>query len=276
MAQDARGRLEGQTALVTGGASGIGRGICERFAAEGARVVVADINEAGARAVADELGHGAIAVAVDVTDEDSVAAMIATAAGAGGDGGAAGLDAVVANAGAGGFSLIVDHPLDEWRRVTELCQTGVFLTIKHAGRRFREQGHGGTITCIASLNAIQPSAGMAAYCSAKAAVAMLAQVAAMELGPHGVRVNTIAPGLIETPATAAFFAVPGVVDEFVENTTIARFGQPEDVAAMAAFLASDDAKFVSAGFFSVDGGARTKRYPDLPARIAEAMGEAPS
>ena len=261
--------LEGKTALVTGGASGIGRGICRRFSADGARVIVADINQAGAQAVADEIGNGAVAVAVDVTDEDSVAAMVAAAGDATGR-----VDAVVANAGAGGCSLIVDHPLDEWRRVIDLCQTGVFLTIKHAGRRLIDQGSGGSITCIASLNAIQPSAGMAAYCSAKAAVAMLAQVAAMELGPHGIRVNTIAPGLIETPATEAFFAVPGVVDEFVENTTLGRFGQPEDVAAMAAFLASDDAGFVSSGFFSVDGGARTKRYPDLPARFAAMLGDA--
>lgn len=246
-------RLEGKGALITGGGSGIGAGIARRFAAEGARVVVADINEAAAREVASGL-DGAAALGCDVTDEASVEAAFAAA----GD-----LDIVVANAGAGGFAPLLDHPLDEWRRIVDLCQTGVFLTLKHGGRAL--VGRGGSIICVSSLNATQPAAGMAAYCAAKAAVAMLAQVAAMELGDAGIRVNTIAPGLIETKATSLFFSLPAVVEEFVDNTTVGRHGTVEDVAAVATFLASDESSFVSAGLYTVDGGARTGRYPNLPA-----------
>ena len=256
------GRLEGKVAFVTGGASGIGRGIVDRFVAEGARVTIADVDAAGAEEAAQGLGEQAHAVACDVTAEASVEQAAAATVNHWGS-----LDIVVANAGAGGFAPILECSLDEWRRVIDLCETGVFLTIKHGGRHLVEHG-GGSIICVASLNATQPAAGMAPYCSAKAAVAMLSQVAAMELGPHGVRVNTIAPGLIETAATSLFFGVPGVVEEFVENTTVGRHGHPEDVAAVAAFLASDEASFVSAGHYTVDGGARTGRYPDLPRRFA--------
>ena len=108
---------------------------------------------------------------------------------------------------------------------------------------------------------------------AKAGVAMLTKVAAMELGHRQIRVNTIAPGLVETNATAAFWMVPGVVEEFIENTTLGRFATPDDIAAVALFLASDDASYVSGAFHSVDGGASTKRYPDLPGAFARLSGD---
>jgi NAD(P)-dependent dehydrogenase (short-subunit alcohol dehydrogenase family) len=176
-----------------------------------------------------------------------------------------GLDIAVANAGKGAFGPIVDQPLGAWQEIIDLCLTGVFLTVKHAGRAMNE---GGSIVTIASLNAIQPAAGMSAYCTAKAGVAMLSKVAAMELGHRGIRVNTVAPGLVETAATAAFWSLPGVVEEFVDNTTLGRHGRPIDVADMVAFLTGDEATFISGGFFSVDGGASTKRYPDLPAAMS--------
>jgi NAD(P)-dependent dehydrogenase (short-subunit alcohol dehydrogenase family) len=180
-----------------------------------------------------------------------------------------GLDIAVANAGKGAFSMITDQPLEAWQEIIDLCLTGVFLTVKHAARHMRD---GGSIINIASLNAIQPAEGMSAYCTAKAGVAMFTRVAAMELGHRRIRVNTVAPGLVETNATAAFWMVPGVVEEFIDNTALGRFARPDDIASMALFLASSDASFVSGSFFSVDGGAATKRYPDLPgafARLAE-------
>ena len=103
---------------------------------------------------------------------------------------------------------------------------------------------------------------------------MMTEVAAMELGSRGIRVNSIAPGLVETNATSAFFMVPGVVEEFVENTTLGRFAQPDDVARMAVFLVSDDSSFVSGALFRVDGGASTKRYPNLPAAFARSSAPA--
>lgn len=252
-------RLDGKVALVTGAAAGIGRAITERLVADGAVVIAGDIDVDGLATLAaahPDLVHTA---RCDVTDEASIAALADLATPLGG------LDIAVANAGKGTFGLIVDHPLEAWQEIIDLCLTGVFLTVKHAGRVMND---GGSIINIASLNAIQPAAGMAAYCTAKAGVAMFTKVAAIELGARGIRVNTVAPGLVETNATAAFWMVPGVVEEFVDNTTLGRFAKPDDIASTVAFLASDDAGFVSAGFFSVDGGASTKRYPDLPGAFA--------
>jgi NAD(P)-dependent dehydrogenase (short-subunit alcohol dehydrogenase family) len=251
--------LAGRLALVTGAASGIGRSITERFLADGATVLAADLDEAGVQALHELHGERLVPWPCDVTSSDSVASVAAEAQRRGG------LHVAVANAGRGTFSPIVDHPLEEWRAIVDLCLTGVFLTVQHAARVMVD---GGSIITISSLNATQPSAGMSAYCAAKAGVVMLTQVAAMELGGRNIRVNSIAPGLVETNATAAFWMVPGIVEEFVENTTLGRFAQPADVAGMAAFLAGPDAGFVSGALFRVDGGASTKRYPDLPGAFA--------
>ncbi len=253
--------LAGKVALVTGAASGIGRAITERFVADGATVVAADVDGAGLQRLGDELGAAVHTVSCDVTDEAQVAAACAVAVPLGG------LDIAVANAGRGAFAPVVDHPLDEWKAIMDLCVTGVFLTVKHAARVMHD---GGSVITIASLNGTQPSAGMSAYCTAKAGVMMFTKVAAMELGPRNIRVNAIAPGLVQTNATGAFWTVPGVVEEFIENTTLGRFAQPSDIAATAAYLAGPDSTFVSGAVLAVDGGASTKRYPDLPAAFARA------
>jgi NAD(P)-dependent dehydrogenase (short-subunit alcohol dehydrogenase family) len=259
MSTTTEGTLSGRLAFVTGAASGIGRSITERFLSSGATVIAGDIDAAGLDLLHELHGDALVPMVCDVTSVDSLALAGEEATRRGG------LHIAVANAGRGTFASIVDHPVDEWRAIIDLCLTGVFLTVQQAARVMVD---GGSIITIASLNATQPSAGMSAYCAAKAGVVMLTEVAAMELGPRGIRVNSIAPGLVETNATGAFWMVPGVVDEFVENTTLGRFAQPGDVAAMAAFLASDDASFVSGALFRVDGGASTKRYPDLPAAFA--------
>ena len=246
-------------ALVTGAASGIGKAISERFVADGFRVLATDIDADGLAHLAAAHDGRVVTQLCDVTSEHSVAEAADLAASMGG------LHVAVANAGRGAFAPIVDHPLDEWKAIIDLCLTGVFLTVKHAARAM---GEGGSIITIASLNAIQPSAGMSAYCTAKAGVVMLTKVAAMELGDRRIRVNSIAPGLVQTNATNGFFMVPGVVEEFVANTTVGRFAQPDDIASMASFLAGDESTFVSGSMFSVDGGAATKRYPDLPAAFA--------
>ena len=253
-------RLQGRVALVTGAASGIGRAIAERFVAEGARVVFSDLDGDAARAAAAPYGERAIGLAGDVTDEDQVEALCAQTVNHFG-----GLDVAVANAGRGHFGLLLDHDVAAWRSLLDLCVTGVFLTIKHAGRVMNDAG---SIITIASLNALQPSAGMGAYCTAKAGVAMLTQVAAMELGSRGIRVNAIAPGLVATRASAPMMTIPGVTEEFLDNTTLGRYAQPEEVAGLAAYLASDESSFMTASLIPIDGGARTGRYPDLPAAIA--------
>jgi NAD(P)-dependent dehydrogenase (short-subunit alcohol dehydrogenase family) len=260
-------RLPGKVALVTGGASGIGLATARRFAAEGARVVIGDINIDAVVAIGDELGEAGATMVADVTSEADVAALVALAIERFGA-----LDIAVANAGGGHFAPIVDHELSDWRRVIDLCLTGVFLTIKHTGRVLRDAG---SIITIASLNAVQPAEGMSAYCAAKAAVAMLTKVAAMELGHRQIRVNAIAPGLVETPLSGGFWAMPGMVEEFVENTTVGRFATPDEIAALALFLASDESAFVSASVYAIDGGAAVKRYPDLIGaltRLGEPLG----
>ena len=251
-------RFNGKVALVTGAASGIGLAITTRLLDEGATVIGADLSLAGLDHLAATHGNRLRAAVCDVTNEGSIeaAAHLATDLG--------GLDIAVANAGAGTFGMIVDHPADDWRRIIDLCLTGVFLTVKHAAGRMND---GGSIVTIASLNAVQPSSGMSAYCAAKAGVVMLSKVAAMELGDRGIRVNSVGPGLIETNATSAFFSIPPIVDEFVENTTVGRFGRTDEVAGLVAYLCSDEAAFISGSFHSIDGGAQTKRYPDLPAAL---------
>jgi len=256
------GQLDGKVALITGAASGIGLGIARRFVAEGAEVVLGDI--APLADLDAEFGPSCITARCDVTSEADSEALAALAVDHFG-----GLDIAVANAGRGAFAMVVDHPLDEWQAIIDLCLTGVFLTVKHAARVMRD---GGSIVTVASLNATQPAAGMSAYCTAKAGVAMFSRVAAMELGQRGIRVNAIAPGLVETGATADMWQMPGVVEEFVENTTVGRFAQPADVAAVALFLACDDSRFVSGSLYAVDGGANTKRYPDLPGAIRRLEG----
>jgi NAD(P)-dependent dehydrogenase (short-subunit alcohol dehydrogenase family) len=253
-------RLAGKVALITGAASGIGLAIATRFLAEGASVLGADIDDNGGRDLAATIPDRVAFVRCDVTDESQIAAAANLAVQRFG-----GLDIAVANAGKGMYSPIIEHSLESWQDIIDLCLTGVFLTVKHAGRVMRDAG---SIINIASLNAIQPAEGMAAYCTAKAGVAMLTRVAAMELGHRQIRVNTIAPGLVETKATSAFWMIPGLVDEFVDNTAVGQYAQPDDIANLALFLASDESRLVSAGFYSVDGGASTKRYPDLAGQFA--------
>ena len=252
------GRLDGKVALVTGGGSGIGRACVARLVADGARVAVADVRTEAAEEVAATHGDAAIALTADVTDEEQVAAMVGQVVD-----GLGRLDVAVNNAGVGGFAPLVDHPLELWRTIHTLCLEAVFTCVKHEGRVLVDQDDGGSIINIASMNATQPAQGMSAYCSAKAGVAMLTEVAAMELGPHRIRVNAVAPGLIETPLAAGLHQNEAILADVQENQPYPGLGQPDDVAAVVAFLASDDARLVNGDLVGVDGGATTGRYPRL-------------
>ena len=253
------GRLDGKVAIVTGGASGIGKRTAEVFVAEGARVFIADTNADGIGALVGQLGHNyADGATTDIRDEKAVEAMVAAAVRRFGR-----LDVCFNNAGVGGFSPIQDYPLDDFQRVIEICLTGTFLCIKHEARQLIGAGKGGSLINIASLNAIQATEGFAAYCPAKAGVAMLTKVAALELGRHKIRVNAIGPGLIETPATGGLFANEAILKGFIENSPMGRAGEPEDVARLAVYLASDASSLMTGQTLYIDGGQSLKKYPEL-------------
>jgi NAD(P)-dependent dehydrogenase (short-subunit alcohol dehydrogenase family) len=248
------GSLQGKVAIVTGGGSGIGRAVAERVVAEGGRVAVGDIDEERLEEVESALGDACATLRCDVTDEQGPSDLVALAVDRFGA-----LDVAVANAGGGVASPIVDHDLTAWRSVVDLTLTGSFLTVQAAARAMTD---GGSIVAIASLNAVQPGRGMAAYCAAKAGVVALVNVAALELGPVGIRVNAVAPGLVRTSMTEPMWSVPGMVEGYTDNTALGRHAEPRDIAAAVAFLASDDASFVTGETLLVDGGAQHLSYPD--------------
>lgn len=256
-----------RSAVVIGGASGIGRAIAARFAAGGDHVTVADRNEAGAATVAEELGGAAAghsAARVDVADEGTVEAALDGAASRDGR-----LDVVVNCAGISTIGLVTDLAADDFRGVIDVNLTGSFLVMKHAGQRL---GEGGSILTLSSLNARQPGAGMSAYCASKAGLSMLIEVAALELAPQGVRVNGIAPGLVDTPLTEPAMGIPGIREDYLENTPLGRAGTPDDVAAAAHFMCSDQASWLTGEVLDLNGGAHLRRYPMLLDHITRAFG----
>ncbi len=254
-----------RTAVIIGGASGIGWATAQLLAAEGCRVTIADRNTELAQQRGAELGDPHNWSAVEVTDEDSVAALFDEVSGREG-----GLQVVVNCAGFSGFGLITDLDAEQFRSVIDVCLTGAFLVIKHAGRHL---GPGGSLVSLTSLNARQPAIGMSAYCAAKAGLSMLTQVAALELGPRGVRVNAVAPGFVHTPLTEGAAVIPGVVEEYVENTALGRAGTPEDIAAAVAFLCSPQSSWLTGEILDLNGGAHLKRYPDIHQHLMKLMGQ---
>jgi NAD(P)-dependent dehydrogenase (short-subunit alcohol dehydrogenase family) len=241
----------GRVAVVIGGASGIGWASANALAADGCRVVVADLNGDGARDRAAELGEPHTAAQVDVTDEASVRQLFEDIGP---------LDVVVSCAGFGSLGLITDLAVDEFRGVVDVCLTGAFIVAKYAGQKLRE---GGSLVSISSLNGRQPAVGMSAYCAAKAGLSMLTEVAALEWGPRGIRVNAVAPGFVETPLTAGSSLIPGLVEDYAENTAIGRAGKPEEIADAVVFLASPKSAWLTGEVLDLNGGAHLKKYPDV-------------
>lgn len=156
--------------------------------------------------------------------------------------------------------------LADWKATIDVCLTGAFLSVKEATRTVRD---GGSVVLVASLNGRQPGVAMSAYCSAKAGVLMLTEVAAMELAPRRIRVNAVNPGFVHTPLTSGAGLVPGLVEEYVENTPLGRAGTPEDVAQTIGFLTSDAASWMTGSAIDLNGGAHTMRYPNIIERIAD-------
>ena len=244
-----------RTAVVVGGASGIGWATARRLVADGCHVTVADRNTDLARERADQLGDPHAWAQVEVTDEATVSKLFDDVTGRQGA-----LHVVVNCAGFSGFGLITELDAEQFRSVVDVCLNAAFLVMKHAGRHLCE---GGTLVSLTSLNARQPAIGMSAYCAAKAGLSMLTQVAALELGPRGIRVNAVAPGFVHTPLTEGATAIPGVLDEYIENTALGRAGTPEDIADAVAFLCSSQSSWLTGEILDLNGGAHLKRYPNI-------------
>ncbi len=251
-------RFEGKVGLVTGGASGIGLAISRRLVAEGASVVVADINDASLKAVTKELGDAIACVSADVRVEAQVEAMVRTATQRFGH-----LDLAFNVAGLGGFGEITELAEADWDLVVDVCLKGVFLSVKHEARSMIAHGNGGAIVNVASLNSHVPMFGGVAYCCAKAGVEMLSRNAALELAAKRIRVNTVSPGLTDTPLTAVMHNIAGVEGAYMDRIPMKRWGTPEDMAAAALFLASADAGYITGSNLFVDGGWETTGYPNL-------------
>lgn len=252
----------GRTAVVIGAASGIGWATARALAADGADVTLADRNLDGARQRAAELGDPHTAAPVEVTDEASVQALFVQTGP---------LDVVVNCAGFGSLGLITDLAVAEFRSVVDVCLNGAFIVAKYAGQKLRE---GGSLVSISSLNGRQPAVGMSAYCSAKAGLSMLTQVAALEMGPRGIRVNGVSPGFVETPLTQGSSLVPGLLEDYVDNTALGRAGQPEEIADAVVFLCSPKAGWLTGEVLDLNGGAHLKKYPDVLGHVMK-LAEAP-
>ena len=250
-------RLEGKVALVTGGARGIGRAVCEAYADEGARVAVADLLEAEAVQTAEGLGEKGMAVAMDVTDLDAIRRGVKAVESYWG-----GIDVLVNNAGIFNMAPIGLVTLEDYRRQFDVNVGGTIFASQAVAPGMRERG-GGAIINFASQAGRRGEANVTIYCSTKAAVISITQSLALEFASDNIRVNAVAPGVIDTPMWDVVDAQFAALErkpigqkkrEVGEAVPLGRMGVPADVADPCVFLASDDARYITAQTLNVDGG----------------------
>ena len=244
-------RVEGKVALVSGGARGIGAATAKLLASEGAVVVLADVLEEEGKAteaLITESGGKAVFMKLDVTDEENWKDVISATVAAYGK-----LDVVVNNAGISGRSTVEETPAENWDRVMEVNGKGVFLGTKLAIPELRKAG-GGSIINISSIYGIVGSETSASYHASKGAVRIFTKSAAIQYAGEGIRVNSVHPGFVDSPMTAAAHALPEVHDLRVGRTPLGRMGTPEDIAAGVLYLASDESSFVTGSELVIDGG----------------------
>jgi len=243
-----------KSALVTGAGSGIGAAIARRLAQEGYRLAVIDTDIEGAQAQVQALPE-AVAYATDVTDEGAVEAML--------DAYGQIPDVLVNNAGIVRFSALLEHSVADFRKVIDVNLVGTFIMSRAVGRRMIRRGSGAMVN-ITSLNAVAPSPDAGAYPASKAAVALLTQQFALALGPHGIRVNAVAPGFIDAGMGAAIYTDPEVRATRSRSVPVGTLGTANDVAEAVAFLVSDKARYTTGHQLMVDGGVSFSLKNHLP------------
>jgi meso-butanediol dehydrogenase / (S,S)-butanediol dehydrogenase / diacetyl reductase len=249
-------RLEGKRAVVTGAGAGIGRSIALRLASEGARVALADVDEEAARKVASEIDGETLVRRTDVTRAEEVEALVASAVEAWG-----GLDVMVNNAGVGVAATVVDTTEQDYERVMDVCVRGTLLGMKYAIPAIRDAG-GGSVINMSSVAALVGITDRAVYSAAKGAILSMTRAAAIDHVGEGVRVNCIAPGTVDTPwidrITSGYDDPEEARAKMQARQPHSRFVTPEEIAAMAAFLASDEAASCIGACMIVDGGVTAR------------------
>jgi NAD(P)-dependent dehydrogenase (short-subunit alcohol dehydrogenase family) len=268
-----RGRLEDKVAIITGAATGIGRAFATVFAEEGADVVIVDINETEAAITAEQVrGHGreALVQICDVTQPDQVKAMVdATVAKFGR------IDTLVNGAILRAGGPIEDLPLEAWDRLINIGLRGYFIVGQAVGRQMISQKSGVLIN-LASTGGYHAYPGSGAYSSCKAAVIMLAKQWAIEWGQYGIRAVSISPGYVRTPMTDHLYAQPEVMEGRSKSVPIGRIADAEEIARAGAFLASDDASYVTGSDLLVEGGFVASKFMGVPGRHKPVQTPAPA
>ena len=262
------GNLNGKVAVITGAASGNGRGMAVRFAAEGADIVIGDVDREGMEETARlvrEHGRRALTQHCDVSHKDAIDQLFAAAVAEFGH-----VDIAVANAGVAETETDCLRLTEaQWDRTIAINLKGVFFTLQAAANQMIAQGRGGRLIAIASIMAEWGGAGAPAYCASKGGVKQLAKSFAIACGRYGITCNAIGPGFIETAMTKMITDNPLFVSSLVDRTPVGRIGNPTDVAAVAAFLASDAASFITGTILFPDGGITAGMYSAAAAQLMQ-------
>ena len=242
-------RLDGKVAIITGGASGIGEAHAHVFAAEGAKVVISDVQDELGESVVSAInknGGDAMFVHQDVTSESDWARLVVATVKKYGS-----ITTLVNNAGVGSFKGVEEEDLEGFNRVVAICQTGVWLGMKAAMPELKKTGNGAIVN-ISSLYGIIGTPSMLAYHGAKGAVRLMTKSAGLEYAKQGVRINSVHPGIIKTPLASTLSEE--YIQVIIDTTPMGKMGEPADIAHMSLFLCSDEAGFITASEFVVDGG----------------------
>ena len=260
------GRFEGRGVVVAGGSSGLGLHLAKAFIAEGARTVISGRQADKLEAAAAEIG--AIPIAADITDFDSLAALAAGAVEALGN-----VHVAVNSAGFEQQTAIRDITPETLEPMVAVQFTGAVYFMRHLAGVLER---GGSLVTVSSLTGVLVPENYAAYAGSKAGINHVTRIAASEYGPDGLRINAVAPSVIETPMTAHLLAIPAVTSAFLEQTPLGRMGVLDDVSRTVLWLASDDAAYISGQVINIDGGASTRKLPSNAdvARHFQAAGDA--